>query len=528
MDLEKSIAVLTFRNESSDTTNVYFVNGLMETTLSNLQKIEDLRVISRTSVESYRNTKKTIPEIAKELNVNYFVEGSGQRAGDQVLLNIQLIEAASDRPIWSEQYSRQVGDIFELQNEVARKIADAIQAVVTTDELEQLQKQPTENLQAYDYYLRGLEAMWVGTPEGWQQGISFFEQAIEEDPQFSLAYAEIAIAYFFLDQYKKEKQFTEAINNNADKALLYDPKSAESLIAKALYYMQVEEYRLALPHLEKALEYNPNASAVVQILADYYARIIPNTGKYLEYALKGLQLDIPTRDSIPNSYMYLTVSNALIQSGFVEESLTYIGKSLEYNPENPFAPYLKAYILYARDRDIAKTTRQLTELWKQDTTRLDILQEVGKMHYFQEDYDSAYYYYEKFVAAREGGGLNMYPQEDIKIGVVYEKMGLEEEASRLFESYAAYCERDQSIYKSASLAVKYAHEGAHDKALEQLKVFATQDNYQYWILVFMDRDPSMKPLKAYPEFDEILQKIEDRFWESHDRLKKSLVDKRLL
>ena len=107
-------------------------------------------------------------------------------------------------------------------------------------------------------------------------------------------------------------------------------------------------------------------------------------------------------------------------------------------------------------------------------------------------------------------------------------MGLEEKASSLFQSYAAYCERDQSIYKSASLAVKYAHEGAHDKALEQLKVFATQDNYQYWILVFIDKDPSMKPLKAYPEFDEIMQKIEGRFWESHDRLKKSLVDKRLL
>ena len=166
-ELEKSIAVLPFRNESSDTTNVYFVNGLMEATLSNLQKIEDLRVISRTSVESYRNTDKAIPEIYEELNVSYFVEGSGQRAGDQVLLNIKLIEAASDRPIWSEQYSREVGDIFELQNEVAQEIAASIQAVVTPDELEQIRKKPTENLQAYDSYLRGLEYMNEGNQDGW-------------------------------------------------------------------------------------------------------------------------------------------------------------------------------------------------------------------------------------------------------------------------------------------------------------------------------------------------------------------------
>ncbi len=525
---EKSIAVLPFKNESGDSTNLYFINGLMESTLGNLQKIEDLRVISRTSSEKYRNTDKAVPEIARELGVRYLVEGSGQKVGDKVLLHIQLIEASDDRPLWSEQYSREAGDIFALQNEVARKIADAIEAVVTPDELEQIQKKPTENLQAYDYYLRGLEPMWTGTREGWLQAIAFFEKAIGEDPQFALAYADIAIAYFFLDQYKKEKQYTEQINNYADKALLYDPKSAESLIAKAMYYMQVEDYRLALPHLEKALEYNPNASAVVQILADYYARIIPDTGKYLEYALKGMQLDVAGADSITMSYTYLHLSNALVQTGFIDESLEYIRTSLSYNPANPFAPYLEAYILYARDRDMAMTTKLLTREWKRDTTRLDILQEVGKMHYFQEEYDSAYYYYKKFVDAREKGNLNMFPQEDIKIGVVYEKMGRDAEAAHLFRSYDDYCEQDQSIYKSASTAVKYAHEGNNEAAIEQLRIFASQENYQYWILLFMEIDPIMKPLKKHPGFDQVMKQIKERFWENKEELEKSLERKGLL
>ena len=258
VELEKSIAVLPFVNESSDSLNLYFVNGLMESTLNNLQKIGDLRVISRTSVAKYRDTDKGIPEIAEELNVNYMVEGSGQRFGNQVLLNIQLIEAATDRPIWGEQYSREVDDVFALQNEVARKIADAIQAVVTPAELKQIEKIPTENLEAYDYYLQALNLYYNRTPENLKKAISCFEKAIEEDDQFALAYANVAISYYFLDVNQKEKQYTEQINNFADKALLYDSRSAESLIAKALYYIQMEEYNLALPHLEKALEYNPN------------------------------------------------------------------------------------------------------------------------------------------------------------------------------------------------------------------------------------------------------------------------------
>ena len=105
-------------------------------------------------------------------------------------------------------------------------------------------------------------------------------------------------------------------------------------MAKALYYMQIEEYRLAVPHLENALEYNPNSSAVVQMLAGLYASAIPNTDKHLEYALKGIQLDIAANDSIGKSYIYLTLSNALIKSGFVDEAIAYIDRSLDYNPEN--------------------------------------------------------------------------------------------------------------------------------------------------------------------------------------------------
>lgn len=527
-NMDKSIAVLPFKNESSDTLNLYFVNGLRESVLNNLQKIGDLRVISRTSAEKYRNSNKSIPEIARELNVKYLVEGSGQRVGNQVLLNVQLINASTDQPVWGEQYSREVKDVFALQNEVARKIADAINAKIRPSEMDQIEKKPTGDLLAYDYYLKALIPYNTRTKKGLAEAISLFKKATGQDSQFALAYAYLAFSYYYTDLYQKKKQYTEQINSNADKALLYDPKSAESLMAKALYYMQVKEYRLAVPYLEKALEYNPNSSSVVQMLSTLYASEIPNTTKYLTYALKGIQLDIAAYDSITKSYIYLNLSNALIQNGFVDEATSYINKSLEYNPENAYAPLLKTYILYAKDGNIKDTQKRLLREWNKDTTRLDLLQEVAKFYYYQEEYNQAFHYYQKFVKAREKYGLDIYPQEDVKIARVYQKMGLDEQAAQFFKAYAGYCEKDQSIYKSASMAVKYAYEGKNDKAIEQLKVFATQDNYQYWILLFLDKDPILKPLRSNPEFNGVIQKIKDRFWKKHDHLKKILENKGLV
>ncbi len=525
---KKSIAVLPFINDSNDSTNIYIINGLMESILNNLQRIEDLRVISRTSVEKYRNHAKTIPEIAEELNVQYFVEGSGQKIGSKILLNIQLIDAQSDKHLWSEQYNRETKDVFQLQTEVAKIIADAIEATVTPTELAQLDKKPTENLLAYDYFLQALEPFNTETKEGLEAAIPLFEKAIEHDPQFALAYSKIAISYYFLDVFHVEKKYTDIINNNADKALLYDPKSAESLIAKALYYMNIQEYRLALPHLEKALEYNPNSSAVVQMLSNLYAHSIPNTAKFLKYALKGIQLNIAANDSIGKSYIYLQLGNALIQTGFTDEALKYINLSLDYYPENDFAPYLKIFIQYAKDENLEQTKKLLVREWKKDTTRLDIMQEVAKFYYYQEEYDSAFYYYEKYVNIKQKEGLNIYPQEDLKIGIVYEKMGLAKQAADFYNAYAVYCENDKSIYQPASMAMKYLHEGEFDLAIEQLNVFAANNNYQYWILLFLEIDPLMKNLRNHPKYDETLQKIKNRFWKNQTQLKKSLEDNGLI
>lgn len=525
---EKSIAVLPFINDSNDSTNVYIINGLMESILNNLQKIGGLRVISRTSVEKYRNTTKIIPEIAQELGVHYFVEGSGQKDGGQILLSIQLIEASTDRHLWSEQYNRDATDIFSLQAEVAKKIADEIQAIITPDEEQRIEAVPTKNLEAYDAFLKGLDFSNLRTPDGLEKAIPYYEKAMALDPEFASAYAALAICYYFLDAGQAEKQYAGQINNYADKALLYGAQLPESRVAKGLYYLYRGDYESALPHLEKALEYNPNYALAINILSDYYTSYAPDTEKYLEYALKGIRVDIASNDSTTVSIIYLHLSNALIQCGFVEEAEKYINRSLAYNPENLFSAYVKAYILYARDQDLAQTKERLLEVLSRDTTRLDVLQEVAKICYFMHDYEEAYRYYKKFVDAREAFNLDIYPAENAKIAMTMRKTGKQAEAEKYMQLFRDFAANDQSIYKNMNAALISAFYGNPKKAAEQIKEFSKEGNYFYWTLLFLEMDPLMDEVKALPEFQEIMSDIERKFRDWHERIRVRLEEQGLI
>ena len=527
-NVKKSIAVLPFKNDSNDSTNVYFINGVMESILTNLQKIQNLKVISRTSVEKYRNSSKTIPELAKELNVNYFVEGSGQKIGDNILLNIQLIEASSDNHLWSEQYNKQITDIFKLQNSIAKNIADKIEVIITPEEEERIDKLPTNNPVAYDYFLKGLDYLHKETSEGLLKSIPYFEKAIAHDSKFVRAYANIAIAYYYLDLFQSEKKYSDLVNKYAEKSMQLDATQPESLIAKALSYMNNSEYKMAAPYLEKAHELSPNSAAIINILSDFYTSYVPNTKKYLEYALKGAQLDIAANDSITTSYIYLHISNAFIQTGFVKEAIENINKSLDYNPKNLYAEYVRAYILFAKNNDLQQTKDLLIKEFQKDTTRLDIMQEIGKIYYYMRDYKNSFKYYEKFITIRETQKLEIYKHENSKIGYVYSKMGEEAKSDELFNSYYEYAQNDKSVYKNLSLAVYFAYKNDQKKSIEHLKLFAKEDNIQYWVLLFIKLEPLVDNIKNLPEFKRIFNEIETKFWNNNEVVKNTLKEKDLL
>lgn len=524
---EKSIAVLPFKNDSNDSSNIYLINGLMEATLNNLQQIKDLKVISRTSVEKYRNTAKSIPEIAAELGVNYFVEGSGQKMGDRILLNIQLIEASTDRHLWANQYRRDTKDIFELQQEIAKNIANEIQVLITPEEKARIEKIPTDNLVAYDFYLKGKELLYLGSKD-LEKAIPFFKKAIELDEDFAHAYASVAFTYYYLDIFKAEKKHEAEIGSYADRALLYDAKLAESLMAKALSYIYKKEYEQALPYLEKALEYNPNSALIIGFLSDFYANYLPNTAKYLEYSLMGVRINIGSTDSVNASFNYLRMGNALVQCGFVDESLKYIDKSLAFNPQNPYSRYVRAFILYAAGGDLNRTRELLIEEFNKDSTRFDILQDIGKVSYYMRDYEGAYQYYKKFIEIRETRQLDVYRHENLTIGIVLSKVGLTEKSEELIKSFKSWVDNDRSIYRHLGLAGYYIHLGDTEKAIEHMRLFAKEDNYQYWVVLFFKNDPACEHFKDLPEFRKAMHDIDTRFWDNHKKIKATLEEKGLI
>ncbi|MCK5337889.1 MAG: hypothetical protein KAJ50_03720 [Bacteroidales bacterium] len=222
------------------------------------------------------------------------------------------------------------------------------------------------------------------------------------------------------------------------------------------------------------------------------------------------------------------VSNALIQSGFIDEAEKYINKSLEYNPENLFSEYVKAYILYAKNRDLAQLRQSLITTLQRDSTRLDIIQEVGKAYYYLGEYDGAYAYYKKFNEIREAYKLDVYAGENAKIGLVFSEMGLKEESEKYFANYKNYADNDKSIYKDLSLAAYYSFHGNTDAAIEHLRLFSQQDNYFYWMVIFIEMDPLFDNIKDHPEFRKILDDIEIKFWNYHEQIKASLEEKELL
>jgi TolB-like protein/AraC-like DNA-binding protein len=520
---EKSIVVLPFKNESSDSSNVYLINGLMEATLNNLQQIRDLRVVSRTSAEKYRRTSKSLPEMANELNVRYFVEGSGQKIGDKILLNIQLIDATTDKHLWAKQYRRESKDIFELQEEIAQNIASEIEVILTPEERSRIEKKPTDDLEAYDYYLKGKDLFYRSGRNDLEASIPWFKKAIEKDSEFALAYATATMVYYYLDIFNLKKEHAAEMETFAEKAMLYDPKSSESLIAKALSFAARQQYELSIPYFEKALEYDPRSGLVLHFLTEFYNIHVPRPAKYLEYAILKVKVDHAI-DSSTKSFNYFHLSNALAQNGFLDEALRYNTRSLQLNPKNFFAGYVRAYIHYGTDRSCAKTKEILQAEWKKDTMRFDILQEIGKVNFMMRDFAAARSCYDRAIPIMQMFGMDIFKHEYLRIGVAYAHTGDKAKADYYMNEYKRFADHDQTMYKDMHLASYYSYQGDHAKAITHFRKFATeQDNFLYWLLLLRD-DPLGDNLRKHPQFDPIMKIIEAKFWKKHREVKERFED----
>ena len=274
---EKSVAVLPFENRSRDPDNAYFAEGIQDEILTRLSKIADLKVISRTSTQHYKSTPENLPEIAKQLGVAHILEGSVQKSGDAVRVNVQLIKGANDSHLWANTFDRKLTDIFSVESEVAKAIADQLRAHLTGQEEQVLAAKPTENLEAYDAYLRGL-AYSLKTANTTANAIGaqkYLREAVRLDPKFALSWALLSIVNargYISQSLQPTLALREEARQAAETALTLQPNLGEAMLAKGQYhYACLKDYDTAVRYFEEALQFLPNNSQIPASLA-YVAR----------------------------------------------------------------------------------------------------------------------------------------------------------------------------------------------------------------------------------------------------------------
>jgi TolB-like protein/class 3 adenylate cyclase/Tfp pilus assembly protein PilF len=275
--VEKSIAVLPFENLSDEKANAYFADGIQDEILTRLAKISDLKVISRTSTQHYKSTPQNVREIAKQLGVAHIVEGSVQKSGDAVRVNVQLIKAENDAHLWADTFDRKLTDIFSVESDIAKSIADQLQAKLTGAEQQIVSAKPTNSVEAYDAYLRGLAYTLRASnnPVAALGAQKYFREAARLDPKFALGWAQLSIvdSRNYLTQ---SLQPTVALREEArlatETALNLQPELGEAILARGSYYYYcLKDYDAAVRYFEQARQLLPNSSRIPESLA-YIAR----------------------------------------------------------------------------------------------------------------------------------------------------------------------------------------------------------------------------------------------------------------
>ena len=329
--LEKSVAILPFKNDSKDEENTYFINGLMEEILNNLQKIKDLRVISRTSVEQYRNQTKPIPEIAKELGVNYIVEGSGQKYENTLRLRVQLIKAGKERHLWGKSYQQDLPEVsayFDIQSQIALEIATELNATITPQEKQLIEKLPTNNSEAYDAYLKGQFYSHKITPNDMDIAMQYFELAKKLDPEFALAYVGIGSVWL------GRQVIGAAVPEEAGPKVLTSFMKAlelDSTIAEVHYTLAIMntfgawDWKSAESEYKKSIAINPNY-ADTRALYSHLLNFLGRPNEAMEQIELALKLD-PQNPSI-----LVTYSHDLLFVHKYDDAVTVSRELFDKNP----------------------------------------------------------------------------------------------------------------------------------------------------------------------------------------------------
>jgi TolB-like protein/Tfp pilus assembly protein PilF len=456
--LEKSIAVLPFENMSSDEAFAHIGDAITDEIIVQLYKINSFVVRSRTTIHQYKDTDKGSPEIGEELNVNYLLEGSAQRFEDKVRIRVQLIHASSDDQIWGEVYNGIWEDILDIQIDVAKKVSGELKTVLSSDEVELIERKPTENLEAYNLYLLGRHFWKRRTEEDFKKSIQYFEQAIEFDPGYALAYTGMADAYIVLSDWG-----------------YFDPKEG---------YLKAKDYVL------KAMEINQDlaeAHASLAFLRYVYDRNWTEAEKEFKRAIEMCRDD----PEIHEEYAAF-----LSKLGQFDEAFDQINIALELDPASIISNLLKGWIYYL--------TKQYDEAiyWFQKALELEhSLSEV--YFYISLCYLQKGLYEEEIEIYQRGMSID--PESSYYIahvGNVYKEHGIEGFHNWLVDEGIVLT---RSTYNRPYIFAWYCTAlGDYDQAFQWLDKALGMNTYY---LTYLKSDPCFDSLHPYPRFHELVRRI---------------------
>lgn len=542
---EKTIAVLPFQNLSRDSTQVYFCDGIREEILNHLHKASPFTVRSRTSSDHYRDTEKTSSAIGRELNVNYLVEGSVGFEENQLKIWIQLIDAKNDEHIWSEDYVRERKQVFSIQSEIARKIAEELSVILSPDEIEKMESRPTENLQAYQAYLRG--RYYVGQPhfslQNWNLALQNFQQAVEIDTGFALAYAELARSnarLYYLRHDLSESRLMKS-DEAAAKALEFGPDQPRVHLALGYYYQYAHrDHKSALKHLEIAEKDLPNEVEIIRAKADILAPL----GRWVEH----IQLLEKAYKLSPLEPSILTeLAFALWLTRRYSEGIDACNRAIALDPETTW-PYLyKAFTNWSWKGPNQESRDALTNIDVEHEWYLWswYFQEIGEGNYdaaldlmsdetvdwgvnhkicawpktlftaiiydYQNKEKLAIEHYKTAVKLlkRKVMEIPNDPRYHSALGIAYAGIGQKtdavKEGKRAVDLLPMTVDAIYGIPYATDLITIYTMLGEFDHAIDQLEYLLTVPS---WLsITWFDWDIRFEPLKTHPKYQELISKF---------------------
>lgn len=503
VDLEKSIAVLPFTNMTNDPDQEYFSDGITEDILTHLSKVADLRVVSRTSTLQYKNTTKTIPQIGKELGVSTVLEGSVRKAGNQVRITAQLIDAKTDEHIWAETYDRKIDKIFDIQTEVAREILKVLKAKLTSTEEKRLDKSITSEITAYDYYLRGTESLINGeTYQDLQNAAMLFKQAIEIDTEFASAYVGLAKALMSTRVYGTEEPiWRDSALILSQIALSLDSDLDEAHYLQSMYYLLIGETGNAVNSLEKVLEINPNHEKALIELGSILM-VENELERGINLIVDGMMLKLNRKDP----EFYCKLGESYYQIGEMEKAKRYLNQAIKLKPDYNQAFYwLLEVNLSEKDyKKVLYYAQKMVDIEK----HIFSLDRLGWAYMLVHDYNNAIDTWSEISEFLSGYEDQYYViAYKHRLAYVLWQTGQREKASVLFEEFIQKNLEDieNKIEKDIlgqpyDLAACYAFIGDEKEAMKWVQIAAKG----FFPTGMVARDPMFDNIRENENFQKII------------------------